>query len=137
MRRIKNSPLCPRCHVEECLSHFLFDCHDVRSLWSQILARLKLTFKLRDDFVQRKTVLFGYHRTKPVVNLIILLVKQQVVISKTKDIRTDIRTEYIKSCITQDFNIEKHISLYNKTTDKFLSKWSGVLAADDSLDFGK
>lgn len=137
VRRIKDSPLCPTCNVEECLSHFMFDCKDVKPIWIKILTRLKYTFKLRNDFVQCKTVLFGYHRTKPVVNLIILLVKQQVVISKSKDVRTEIKTDHIKSGIMQYFNIEKQIAFHNNTMDKFLSKWDGVLADGDNIEFEK
>ena len=129
--------MCPRREVEESLRHFMFNCHDVKYIWIRILTRLKRSFKLRNDFVQSKTVLFGYHRAKPVVNLIVLLVKQSIIINKCRDSRSDISIDMIKRGIEHYFKTEKQMAVRSKTIDKFLSKWGGVFAADDSLDFNK
>ena len=137
VRHIKESPMCPRCDVEESIRHFLFDCQDIKPIWLHILRRLKSTFKLCDDFVQAKTVIFGYCRTKPIVNLIILLVKQCVVSTKSKEVRTNITIEMIKSGIEQQFKIEKQIATRCKTIDKFITRWGGVLAENGNLDFNK
>ena len=62
---------------------------------------------------------------------------KQVVMSKSKNARTNIRTENIKSGIMQYFNIEKQIALHNNTIEKFLSKWDGAIADGNNIDFGK
>ena len=46
VRRVKESPMCPKCEVEEDLTHFIFECQDVKPLWNAILTRLKQTFRL-------------------------------------------------------------------------------------------
>ena len=83
-RYVVESPLCPLCGVDERLDHFLFRCQDVRHIWSRLLPNLKQRFRLNSDFGTCKTVLFGYRKVKPLVNLLILLVKQYILSCKLK-----------------------------------------------------
>ena len=135
IRNVTETPLCPLCSVDESISHFLFHCQDVNPIWSTMLPKLREIFHLNNDFVACKTVLFGYPKAKPVVNLFILLVKQYVVTCKLRETRRNVNIESLKCNIMQYFKTEKYISKYSLrlTAEQFQAKWEKVLEEDGYL----
>ena len=133
IRQVTNSALCPKCGEIENISHFLFHCPDVNSIWIRILTQLERKFDIKGSFVTCRTVLFGYQGCKPLVNLIILLIKQYILSSKTKEIRSNISPRGVKNAIMNHFKIEQHIAKQSNTADKFITKWESVLDGDRGL----
>ena len=74
-----------------------------------------------------KTVLFGYLNAKPLVNLLILLIKQYIISCKAKENRSNLSMEGLQCQIMQYFKMEKHISKCSLTAETFHAKWEGVL----------
>ena len=132
-RQIIESPLCPKCGIDESLSHFLFYCQDVKPLWDIILSKLKQLFRLNNAFVSCKTVLFGYSKATPIVNLILLLVKQYIIICKARETRSVLRVEGLKQSVLRHFEIEKYTAKCSSIEDAFQLKWERVLGENGSL----
>lgn len=133
IRHVVNSPRCARCGAIENVSHFLYHCQDVHSIWTVILPKLKQKLCLGNDFISCKSVVFGYPKAKPVVNLVILLIKQYILTCKAKEARNEVRMEGAKRYILQYFRTEQHISKLSLTSDAFQTKWEDVLGVDGGL----
>ena len=82
-------------------------------------------------------MLFGYLSAKPVINLLLLLVKQYIVMCKSRDVRNEVSIDALRSIILQHFLAEKHAANVNMTLDQFHEKWRGVLAEGGCLDIEK
>ena len=136
VRNVVPSPLCPTCGVNESLKHFLFQCRDVNTIWSNMLTKLQQLYNLKNDFVTCKTALFGYPKAKPIVNLLILLVKQYILSCKLRETRLKLSLDGVKNIIMHHFKTEKYISKYSHRTEQFQAKWKSVLAGDGSLSLG-
>ena len=112
---------------------FFYRCQDVNPIWTRVLSQLGRKFDLRSNFVSCRTVLFGYPGGKPLLNLIIILIKQYIVSAKAKESRSEISPRGIKNVIMHYFKTEKHIAKCSNSMDTFLTKWEGALDGDGDL----
>ena len=135
-RQVTENPLCPICKIQETLQHFLFYCRDVHPIWSVVLPNLKQILALSDDFVTCTTVIFGYPKGTPVINLLVLLVKQYIISRKLREPRKSLSVEGVKYGILQYFKKEEYITKYytTLTAENFRKKWERVLDEDGNLD---
>ena len=69
--------------------------------------------------------------------MLLLLVKQYIIFCESREVRTEISIDALKSMILQHFLSEKYIANANMALDQFQEKWRGGLAEDGSLDIDK
>ena len=64
------------------LKHFFFECDDVSPLWETILNFVCEKYYLSDQVREFQSVILGCPNVPPIINLIILIVKQHIVSCK-------------------------------------------------------
>lgn len=126
-RNIVGSRLCLTCFEIDTIQHFFYSCSDVEAIWETILSKLQNIFRLPGDFSTLNTVIFGYVRGPPVVNLILLLCKQYIVSSKLGSSPRTPNVEGAMQCIINQYETEKLIAITARKTELFSTKWEGVV----------
>ena len=126
--KIKATPECETCQVEESIMHLYWNCPNTKRLWE----RLKILIEkgLRTSFImnpERCLLGTGYKGTKKnkdAINLLCLLTKHYLHLSKCNNSpKSTIGLElYIKSTL----KIEKRISSEKGLFNLFIHKWKGL-----------
>ena len=134
VRGIVGSPLCVRCLEPDDLKHFFFECESVKPLWNTILPQLKAKYNLRNDFLHYETVLLGYPQAPPIVNLILLLVKQYIVNRKlNKDGEEEPSIEGAKMDIINFCYAEGMLAVKRNRIQAHKEKWKFIWSSDVPL----
>lgn len=138
-RGIPVSPLCHVCDEIDDLKHFFFDCVEIKPIWDKILPQLKTIFGLADSFTSYKSVVLGCLTGPPVVNLIMLLIKQQIVSRRcgTTDSVGAPHINNVKATISRHEKAERLIAQKRNKLEKHEKKWEKVLDAHGNLALGE
>lgn len=129
-RGIVGSPLCSHCLELDDLKHFFFDCELVKPIWQKVLPKLKSKFHLSEEFLHYDSVLLGFPKAPPVVNLIMLIIKQHIVTHKlNKDASyqpdyENLRKEIITFCYAEGL-VARNRNKVQAHRDKWKLLWSG------------
>ena len=134
-RGIVGSPLCPKCPEVEDMKHFFFECSDVKPVWEKILRQLKEKFHLTTELCSFQSVILGYPSAPPVVNLILLLIKQYIVTRKIgmTDRPSQMQIENIKAIIVSQAQAEWQIAKKHKKMEKHNKKWELICDAERNI----
>ena len=134
-RGLIGSPLCNYCFQVDDLQHHFFECPNIKPIWERILPQLKHKYTLLNEFVSSDTVLLGNPSAPPVVNLIILVIKQHILncrISSGGNIDR-LHFEVLKSMIKNQERAEHLIAKKNDQLGKHRDKWEAMLNNDGDI----
>ena len=126
VRRIANSPSCQHCGSDDTIIHYFFACQSVRAFWGDVFQ-----FINRNTYPARyanevRNILFGIVDAPPVVNLLILIAKHYLYLSKRSDRvgRMEAYLGYVKSVHAAEMKASVGCS---KTAKKTESKWGAFV----------
>lgn len=135
LHRIKiiDSPICTFCKMDfETVDHIFVECPHVKEIWYGIEEWFSQTFNRHISF-DRQAILFGKFANKnvhKVENLIILIIKQYIYISKFSNVNK-LSIEKVKKRITDRIIVEKVLLLKNGRYNEFERHWQNIY---DKLD---
>ena len=135
LHRIKiiDSPICTFCKMDfETVDHIFVECPHVKEIWYGIEEWFSQTFNRHISF-DKQAILFGKFANKnvhKVENLIILIIKQYIYISKFSNVNK-LSIEKVKKRITDRIIVEKVLLLKNGRYNEFERHWQNIY---DKLD---
>ena len=125
-RSIIGSNLCPECYEIDNLQHFFYTCNSVRSIWDHILPQIQNIFNLPNNFIDIKTVLFGYTKAPLIVDLLLLLCKQYILSCKLGT-QNRITIAGALHVIENHYHTEKATAKARDRKEKFTARWAKVI----------
>ena len=117
---------------------FFFECDDVKLIWNEIIPKLESKFSLPRNFNTYQSLILGCSAAPPIVNLILLLIKQYIVNSKlsTDDIFRTPRISCVMEMLSRQSKAEKITAKNQNKLDQFHKKWGMVLDVSGNVALG-
>lgn len=134
-RGVIGTALCRKCFAVDDLKHFFYECPDIKPIWERIIPQLTDIYHLPPEFASYEAVLLGFPAAPPVVNLIILLIKQHVVSCKLS-IDENVSEPQLTSIfriITRFAKAEFLVAKKKSKIEKYYQKWGAILNPQGNL----
>ena len=134
---IKSSDNCTFCEKEtETTMHCLVNCDIVRRLWEGIFEHIQLNFPDESINITVQNVILGtvHKRATHVINLIVLLTKRHVYVSRCRQEKPQLNE--VVNLITETQDTEWYIAKKTQKLKKHYKKWDS-LSASDSMDLNR
>ena len=122
VRGVVESQLCPECDEVDTLEHCLYQCIDVRDIWSSMFSLIHTTSQEPVELV-----LFGIEDGRQAANVILLLVKQYIVGCKLSRSASRPSMGAVKGYLNNYIMMEKRNAVINLRESKFNDKWQGFI----------
>ena len=126
--KIKPSPDCDLCNIDDTLTHFFVSCQAVTVFWSQMKrwwARICNNIQLTDEIILLGHFKKPKHNLSPALNFILILAKKFIHDSKMNG-STYVSFLAFLQTLKQQISYEKQICLKNNNHESFLSKFSNI-----------
>ena len=107
----------------EPISHLLYECPNILTLWQELQAWLttKLTCRIHFDKI---SILLGNTDNEPVINTLIMITKQEIFKSKCK--ATPLHLQHLKHIFKSQMQTELYLGTIKNQRAKALGKWSSI-----------
>ena len=134
-RGVVGSPLCLKCLRIDTLQHFFCECDDTRPIWDTITHQLSDIFAVQINTTQYQKILLGLPNAPPIVNLVMLLLKEYIVRCKLSQLDRlhEPRVENFKQIILNHWRAELLIAKKNDKTEAHTKKWRDLFDANNNL----
>jgi len=132
VRGIAEDQLCDRCGRIDTLSHFLYECTDVRTLWTHVGNKIREIYQMRDFQMDLKKALFGVVGGKAAMNLIILLTKQHIVACKLNTQYAEPSVAAFERKLSIHIAAEKKIAREKGNEEACRDKWKRLYIQNES-----
>ena len=125
--KIKDSPNCDTCNVDDTLQHFFLECQIVQNFWLSFNTWCATV--TQDNtylLISQKEYLFGFEQRKKHainMNFILCLANKYIHDSKMKGILNDTFAPFLQM-LEHQLNYKKQICIKNNELVKFESKWA-------------
>ena len=129
IRGVVGSQLCRRCFQVDDLKHFFFDCEDVKQIWTATFNWLREVLDVSPACNEYQSVILGLPESPPIVNLIILVIKQHIVSCKLSTVAATREPQI--TCIEAELEkfarSELIIASKKNKIDQYRKKWQAVI----------
>ena len=124
MAKVKDSPYCETCGADDTLTHFFFNCVDVKQLWLSLINWWKRISEHDSFELSEVELIFGVHGTTKfhhVINFIIILLKKYI--NDTKFLNQTRCFMAFLLILKQSIAIERDICYKNSKEHIFEERW--------------
>ena len=120
---IRDNDHCDVCATTETISHLLYECPNVRELWTELQLWLERSLNT-NIFVSSTDILLGNPRNDPVTNCIFLITKHEIY--KQKWNRTRLTIHKLKIIIKHHMDLECYLGKIRGNQEKTMGKWASI-----------
>ena len=120
---IRDNDHCDVCATTETISHLLYECPNVRELWTELQLWLERSLNT-NIFVSSTDILLGNSRNDPVTNCIFLITKHEIY--KQKWNRTRLTIHKLKIIIKHHMDLECYLGKIRGNQEKTMGKWASI-----------